>query len=165
MKRVCIIALAVSFLFSPALMGQGVERVQESKTVYKTIIDMLRHEPGLTIIGSGEEGVMPKMYIRGIGTNSENYQPLFVVDGLKTQDIMYISPENVYSIKVIKDGTSAIYGMEGVNGVIEIRTKGAVESEIKSGKDKKVLKKEKKEKRKSRKAQKRQSPAPIDSIS
>lgn len=161
MKRVCTIALAVSFLFSPALMGQGVERVQESKTVYKTIIDMLRHEPGLTIIGSGEEGVMPKMYIRGIGTTTDQYQPLFVVDGLKTDDIMYVTPENVYSIKVIKDGTTAIYGMEGANGVIEIRTKGAVEAEIKAKESKKVLKKEK---RKARKAGKKLSSAPSDSI-
>ena len=161
MKRVCIIALAVSFLFSPALMGQGVERVQESKTVYKTIIDMLRHEPGLTIIGSGEEGVMPKMYIRGIGTTTDQYQPLFVVDGLKTDAIMYVTPENVYSIKVIKDGTTAIYGMEGANGVIEIRTKGAVEAEIKAKENKKVLKKEK---RKGRKARKKLSSAPSDSI-
>ena len=165
MKKVCTIAFALSVLFCPALTGQGVERVQESKTTYKTIIDMLRNEPGLTIIGSGEEGVMPKTYIRGIGTTTDQYQPLFVVDGLKTDDIMYVTPENVYSIKVIKDGTTAIYGMEGANGVIEIRTKGAVESEMKSGQDKKVLKKEKREKRKSRKAQKRQSPAPIDSIS
>ena len=42
---------------------------------------------------------------------------------------MYLRPEDVYSITVIKDGTAVIYGMRGANGVIEIRTKSSVEAE------------------------------------
>ena len=112
----------------------------------------------LTVMGNGDGGTMPSMYIRGIGTNSEHFQPLFVVDGIRTDNILYVLPENVYSITVIKDGTSSVYGMEGANGVIEIKTKGAVEAEKQKVQEKKVFRKkarkERKEKRKRKKEEK-----------
>ena len=68
----------------------------------------------------------PRIYIRGIGTNSDKTQPLFVVDGLITDNVASIDPENVESIDVLKDaGSTAIYGVEGANGVILITTVGA----------------------------------------
>lgn len=134
------------------------EKVNDSKTSYNSIIDMIRKEPGVTIIGNSDGGTMPSMYIRGIGTNSEHFQPLFVVDGLRTDNILYVLPENVYSITVIKDGTSSVYGMEGANGVIEIKTKGAVEAEKQKVQEKKVFrKKARKEKRKRKKEEKEKS--------
>lgn len=146
MKRARLLATLFVLMLSVGVYGQGVERVKDSgsKTSYNNIIDMLRGEPGLSIIGSGDDGTMPTMYIRGIGTNStnsKNFQPLFVVDGLRTENILYVQPDNVHSITIIKDGTSSIYGMEGANGVIEIRTKAAVEAEKKEAEEKKVLRK------------------------
>ena len=79
-------------MLSLCVYGQGVEKVKDSidsKTSYNSIIDMLRREPGVSIMGSGDDGTMPTMYIRGIGTNSKNFQPLFVVDGVRTEDILY----------------------------------------------------------------------------
>ena len=106
MKRVSHLALLLSVLFSLSVSGQGVEKVNGSKTSYNNIIDMIRKEPGVTVMGNSDGGTMPSMYIRGIGTNSEHFQPLFVVDGIRTDNILYVLPENVYSITVIKDGTS-----------------------------------------------------------
>ena len=155
MKRVRHLALFLFALYSLSVSGQGVEKVNESKTSYNSIIDLLRKEPGLTIIGNTDDGTMPSMYIRGIGTNSNQYQPLFVVDGLRTDNILYVQPENVYSITVIKDGTSSIYGMEGANGVIEIKTKGAVESQKQVTKEeKKIVRKKARKERKKRKKEK-----------
>ena len=57
-----------------------------------------------------------------------------MVDGVITDNITYILPNDVYSIEVIKDGTAAIYGMQGANGVIEITTKTARESALKAQK-------------------------------
>lgn len=151
MKRVRHLALSAAALFCLCVSGQGVEKVKDSKPTYNNIIDMLRGEPGLTIKGTGDDGVMPTMYIRGIGTNSDQFQPLFVVDGLRTDNILYIQPENVYSITVIKDGTTSIYGMEGANGVIEIKTKGAVEAEKQKAAEKKILTKQERKARKARK--------------
>ena len=154
MKRVRLLALLIVLLSSLPVMGQGVEKEKKSKRTYNSIIDMLRGEPGLIIKGTGDDGTMPKMYIRGIGTNSEYTQPLFVVDGLRTENILYLQPEQVHSITVIKDGTSSIYGMEGGNGVIEIKTKAAVEASKNEAKAKKDLRKKNRQERKERKKKK-----------
>ena len=155
MKNFRHLALFPLLMFALTVSAQGVEHVKESKTTYNNIIDMLRHEPGITIVrGSGDDGTMPTMYIRGIGTNSDNYQPLFIVDGLKTENILYIQPENVYSITVIKDGTTSIYGMDGANGVVEIKTKAAVAAEKQNAQEKKILRKKARKDKKARKQKK-----------
>ena len=151
MKRSRLSALLSFAMICLSVSGQGVEKVKDSKTTYSNIIEMLRGEPGLIIKGNGDGGTMPTMYIRGIGTNTDNYQPIFVVDGLRTDNILYLTPEQVYSITVIKDGTAAIYGMEGANGVIEIKTKGAVEAEKQRATEKKILRKKLRKERKFRK--------------
>ena len=102
-----------------------------AKTQYTNIIDLLRRQPGLMISGAGS-GQMPSIIIRGVGTNSSETQPLFVVDGVFTEDITYLHPEEVYNINVIKDGTAAMYGMRGANGVIEITTKAKHEEDLRT---------------------------------
>ncbi len=102
-----------------------------TKTQYTSIIDLLRREPGLTVGGAGA-GQMPRILIRGVGTNTSETQPLIVVDGVFTEDITYIHPEEVYDIEVIKDGTAAMYGMRGANGVIEITTKTKHEEDLRT---------------------------------
>ena len=44
---------------------------------------------------------------------------------METTDLSGINPADVQSVDVIKDGTSAIYGMQGSNGVIIIKTVGS----------------------------------------
>lgn len=93
---------------------------------YTDIFQMIRgHIPGVTV-GDAGPGGMPRITIRGISTNSDQTQPMFIVDGLQVDNISAIDPDNVDSIEVIKDGSSAIYGMQAQNGVIIITTKGAV---------------------------------------
>lgn len=154
MKLFRTITLLSAVLFSMSVSAQGVEKVKESKSSYTSIIDMLRGEPGLIIKGTGSDGTMPSMYIRGLGTNSEASQPIFVVDGIKTDNILYLLPEQVHSITVIKDGTASIYGMEGANGVIEIKTKAAVEAQKKEAQEKKDLKKKARKEKRERKKKK-----------
>lgn len=162
MKRVRLFALLPVFLLCLSVAGQGVEKVKDSKTSYNNIIDMLRGEPGLIIQGNSDGGTMPSMYIRGIGTNTDHYQPIFVVDGLRTDNILYIQPEQVYSITVIKDGTASVYGMEGANGVIEIKTKTYAERQKQEANERKLEKKLKRKNRKSRKL--KVTALPADSV-
>jgi len=105
------------------------EKVKEGKTVYSTVFDLLRDEPGVNVAPGGGNGIMPKITIRGVSTNSDQTQPLFVVDGIITDNVTYLQPEDIYSVEVLKDATSSIYGMQGQNGVIIFRTKTAVEQE------------------------------------
>ena len=66
-----------------------------------------------------------RIIIRGIGTNSDATDPLILVDGVEMSDLSGINPADVKSVDVIKDGSSAIYGMQGANGVIIIKTVGS----------------------------------------
>ncbi|HEY4966229.1 MAG TPA: SusC/RagA family TonB-linked outer membrane protein, partial [Puia sp.] len=78
---------------------------------------------GVTVIGSGQPGETPQVRIRGINTFGDN-SPLYVVDGISTQDISDINPNDVSSLQVLKDASSAsIYGSRASNGVIIITTK------------------------------------------
>ncbi len=63
--------------------------------------------------------------IRGISSQNGS-DPLVIIDGVvcPTQYYEFISPKEIESVSVLKDASStAIYGMQGANGVIVITTK------------------------------------------
>ena len=92
-------------------------RKTESQT-YSDMYDYLRGRvPGVTVTSD------KRIIIRGIGTNSDNTDPLILVDGVQVSDLSGINPSDVSSVDVIKDGSSAIYGMQGANGVVIIKTR------------------------------------------
>ncbi len=80
---------------------------------------------GVQIVNTGRAGQDPEIRVRG--TNSINgYTPLYVVDGLFTDNINYINPADIETMEVLKDASSlAIFGVRGANGVIIITTKRA----------------------------------------
>lgn len=64
--------------------------------------------------------------IRGFSTldKGTGTSPLFIVDGVPVSNIDNISPDEIASMDVLKDGSAAaIYGTRGTNGVIIITTK------------------------------------------
>lgn len=74
---------------------------------------------------SGSPGSPMSIKIRGNSSNGKN-DPLYIVDGIKTSGIDFLSPSDIESIEVLKDAASAaIYGSEGGNGVVIISTKRA----------------------------------------
>ena len=84
---------------------------------YSNMYDYLRGRvPGVQVTSDN------RIIIRGIGTNSSNTDPLILVDGVEVTDLSNIDPAFVKSVDVIKDGSSAIYGMQGANGVVIIKT-------------------------------------------
>ena len=111
---------------------------------------------GLKITPGKDVGSSPNVLIRGINTWNNN-DPLFVIDGLQTQDVQVfnsINPNDIKSVSVIKGPSAAIYGSRGANGVIIVKTKAGgrnysnVKSvhQIKKKKNKKKNKKNKKKK-------------------
>lgn len=67
-----------------------------------------------------------QMQLRGLTTMAGGAQPLIVIDGTVGGDLSSISPDNISSIDVLKDGSAAaIYGTRGTNGVILVTTKKA----------------------------------------
>ena len=72
---------------------------------------------------SGSPGGGTSIRIRGIGTVNNN-NPLFVIDGIPTDDIRFLNVGDIDNIEILKDASAtAIYGNRGANGVILINTK------------------------------------------
>ncbi|HIW65228.1 MAG TPA: TonB-dependent receptor [Candidatus Alistipes intestinipullorum] len=84
---------------------------------------------GVQITNTGRAGQDPEIRIRG--TNSINgYAPLYVVDGLFTDNINFLNANDIDSFEILKDPSSlAIFGVRGANGVIIITTKRAKEGQ------------------------------------
>lgn len=78
---------------------------------------------GLTVITNGQPGTASLVRIRGFGSFGGN-QPLYVVDGVPTQNINFLAPDDIENTTVMKDASSAsIYGARAAGGVIVITTK------------------------------------------
>jgi TonB-linked SusC/RagA family outer membrane protein len=85
---------------------------------------------GVTVLGSGQPGEEPQIRIRGINTFGNN-TPLFVVDGVPTQNIASFNPNDIASIQVLKDaGAASIYGSRASNGVVIITTKNGKSGKV-----------------------------------
>ncbi|MBR5804059.1 MAG: SusC/RagA family TonB-linked outer membrane protein [Bacteroidaceae bacterium] len=96
---------------------------------------------GLDIVAnSGNLGAGSSMRLRGVSSISGSSEPLIVVDGnvmTITENfdsnsaneeyfaqLLNVNPEDIQSISVLKDAAAtAIWGSQGANGVIEIKTK------------------------------------------
>lgn len=73
---------------------------------------------------SGDPSASPSISLRGISTLAASSDPLIVIDGIVGGSLNSVSPEDIESIDVLKDGSAAaIYGTRGTNGVIIINTK------------------------------------------
>jgi TonB-linked SusC/RagA family outer membrane protein len=73
---------------------------------------------------SGSPGASLNIRIRGVTTNGDN-SPLVIVDGVNIgSDLSIIDPNDIEKMDIIKDASSAIYGVQAANGVILITTKG-----------------------------------------
>lgn len=78
---------------------------------------------GVVVSASGEPGAAARVRIRGFASFGNN-DPLYVVDGVPTEDPSRINPNDIESIQILKDATSAsIYGSRAANGVIIVTTK------------------------------------------
>lgn len=79
---------------------------------------------GVQITNYGGPGTTPTVRIRGTGSVIGGAEPLYVVDGVITDDIRNINTADIVSVDVLKDASStAIYGVRASNGVILITTK------------------------------------------
>jgi TonB-linked SusC/RagA family outer membrane protein len=81
-------------------------------------------------LNSGSPTGSPRVLIRGLGTINSSSNPLFVVDGVVTENIQVLNPNDIERMEILKDASStAIYGARGANGVILISTKRGASTE------------------------------------
>ena len=86
---------------------------------------------GVQIINSGAPGSAPNVRIRGTGSILGGVDPLYVVDGIITDDIRNINSADILAIDILKDASStAIYGARAANGVVLITTRAGNRSKF-----------------------------------
>ncbi|MGI4864898.1 MAG: SusC/RagA family TonB-linked outer membrane protein [Janthinobacterium lividum] len=103
----------------------AVDVVGAKKAPVGTITEAIQgRTTGVQINNSGNPGQNPSITIRGLGSINGGSAPLYVVDGLWTDNIRDLSPSDIDALTVLKDASStSIYGSRGANGVIIITTK------------------------------------------
>lgn len=96
------------------------------------VIESMRGKvSGVKITSSGQPGSNANIVIRGIGSLTNN-SPLYIIDGLYGGSELGVNVEDVESIQILKDASSAaIYGSRAANGVVIITTKQGKQGELK----------------------------------
>ncbi len=80
---------------------------------------------GVNIINSAIPGSTPDIRIRGT-ISVGSIRPVYVVDGIFSDNIDFVNPSEIESMEVLKDASSlAIFGIKGAAGAILVTTKKA----------------------------------------
>ena len=82
--------------------------------------------PGLNIVkeNGGDPNAGFTVRLRGLSSVGPNNGPLVIIDGVPSQNLNQVDPNDIASIDVLKDGAAAaIYGTRGSAGVIIVTTK------------------------------------------
>lgn len=80
--------------------------------------------PGVVVNQTGSPGQNAQILIRGIGSINQGSGPTYVIDGVITDNLNAVNPQDIESVQVLKDASAAaIYGADGANGVVIITTK------------------------------------------
>lgn len=88
---------------------------------------------GVSVIQpNGAPGGEISIRVRGTTSYNGSNDPLYVVDGVPVDNINFLAPNDIESIQIMKDASSAaIYGSRGANGVVMVTTKSAKAGEAK----------------------------------
>jgi TonB-linked SusC/RagA family outer membrane protein len=80
--------------------------------------------PGVNIVADAAPGGTGSIRVRGMSTANSSNDPLYIIDGVPTDNINCINPSDIETMQVLKDAASAsIYGSRAANGVVIITTK------------------------------------------
>ncbi|HEX8850283.1 MAG TPA: TonB-dependent receptor plug domain-containing protein [Gemmatimonadaceae bacterium] len=107
---------------SPAVTSEDLGNTAEPIEVV-----LQRKVPGLVVTRTSSGGIA--LRVRGATNyNGGNELPLYVVDGTQLRpgpegEVPGINPYDIESIRVLKGADTAIYGIDGANGVILINMK------------------------------------------
>ncbi|NQU02907.1 MAG: TonB-dependent receptor, partial [Syntrophaceae bacterium] len=94
----------------------------------KTVIDVLKDVPGISIAQYGTPGGRSSIYTRG----TNNAHTLIMIDGVRVGDpvsgdgqmsIADLSTDNIEKIEVVRGAQSVLYGSDAIGGVVNIITK------------------------------------------
>lgn len=88
---------------------------------YNNIYDLIQSKvAGITVMQENGQNIF---VIRGVNSINSSNAALLVVDGIVVSSLDFLNVYDIASIEVMKDGSAAIYGSRGANGVIIVNTK------------------------------------------
>lgn len=99
----------------------------EASNYEVTLLDFIQKLPGVTVRGSGEN-LSVKIHAGGNSFYNDS-EPLFLIDGSEFSGdfqvlMKSLNPSDIESVSVYKDPAEVgIYGVRGLNGVINIKLK------------------------------------------
>ena len=104
------------------------DKLNAVASINKDDVDFSQYSDMLEVIRgrfAGVQVVGGEIIIRGVNSINSSSAALIIIDGVASDYgvLNSISPIQVKSINVIKDGSAAIYGSRGANGVVIIETK------------------------------------------
>ena len=80
--------------------------------------------PGVNVVPDAAPGGTGSIRVRGMSTANSSNDPLYIIDGVPTDNLNCINPSDIETMQVLKDAASAsIYGSRAANGVVVITTK------------------------------------------
>ncbi len=95
-----------------------------SETAGNIMNSMAGKLPGVNVVPDAAPGGTGSIRVRGMSTANSSNDPLYVIDGVPTDNINCINPSDIETMQVLKDAASAsIYGSRAANGVVIITTK------------------------------------------
>jgi len=126
------------------VIGYGTQKKKDLTTAVVTIDeDAIKDRPmvsaaealqgkaaGVQVVQpSGKPGSDISVRVRGATSVLAGNEPLYIVDGIPTTDIRGLNPNDIETMSVLKDASSAaIYGARAANGVVLITTKRGKEN-------------------------------------
>jgi vitamin B12 transporter len=92
------------------------------------VVDMLRRVPGLSVVGSGDEGKLTSVFTRGTASN----QTLVMLDGVRLNSTFFggfdwsrLGTAGLGQAEIVRGPYSALWGADAVGGVINLRSRRA----------------------------------------
>jgi TonB-dependent starch-binding outer membrane protein SusC len=131
----------ILLLEETVVIGYGVQRKKDLTTAVAVVDEKeFRNKPitsaaqalqgkaaGVQVIQpSGKPGGEMAVRVRGATSVLAGNEPLYVIDGVPSENIKGLNPNDIVSMSVLKDASSAaIYGARAANGVVIISTRRA----------------------------------------
>lgn len=125
------VQMSIMALFALAVACSGTQKAAQTATTGNlTLIDYLRRDPAVRVVGNVDNATVYVNNIQGV-SGGNKAEPLFVLNGNQigntyNQAVQMVLGKEIESVKVLKSTVAVVqYGQPGSNGAIVIRTKSA----------------------------------------
>lgn len=123
------VQMSIMALFALAVACSGTQKAAQTATTGNlTLIDYLRRDPAVRVVGNVDNATVYVNNIQGV-SGGNKAEPLFVLNGNQigntyNQAVQMVLGKEIESVKVLKSTVAVVqYGQPGSNGAIVIRTK------------------------------------------